>query len=534
MVLRFTLLTLFFTTFFCTSGLAQQSENMTLLGQWDDNSLPRYSDVWGYAANGREYALLGSRNFIHILDVTDPANITELHRLNVNPNSGSSWRDIKVAGTFAYCVTEATEGIQVIDLSGLPNSAFVVYDSRAAFTTCHNIWVDESVTPNKLYAFGTNAQSSGYIVMSLADPSRPTVLASKSLSTVGSGGGYIHDGYAVNDTLYANCGNRGMYVYDVSNPGNPLELGVLANYPERGYNHSVWRTPDGKRAIMCDENQNRGVKVVNVEDPLDMEVESVFRSTVSNPSSTASIAHNPYVISNTRVVLSYYDEGIQVWDFTDPTLPTRVGYYDTTPNTTTYTNGVWGVYPYLPSGRILGSDMNNGLFVVELDQALPVVYESWTAASDGKHARLDWTVAEERDNAGWVVEHSTATSGRFAELGWVDAGQTTNTFFHEDPGPGTHYYRLRQRDVDGTEHLSEVRTVAFMGDERRAQTFPNPVRSGGAVTFRGLLEDTAWEVVDLAGRQVQSGVGRGSVLTGPGGVYFVRVGGVVVDRVVVF
>ncbi|MEM9930882.1 MAG: choice-of-anchor B family protein, partial [Bacteroidota bacterium] len=161
---------------------AQTSYNMVSLGNWHDPDLElsrvRYNDVWGYAANGREYALLGSRGFVHVLDITDPTNITEIARLNDVTGSSSIWRDIKVHGDYAYMVTEAAEGLQVIDLTDLPNSASVIYQTTAEFSTCHNIFIDESVSPAKLYAFGTNtgAQRDGYIVYSLADPEEPTLL----------------------------------------------------------------------------------------------------------------------------------------------------------------------------------------------------------------------------------------------------------------------------------------------------------------------------------------------------------------------
>ncbi len=34
------------------------------------------ANVWGYTANGREYALLGARNGLIIVDITDPDNPT--------------------------------------------------------------------------------------------------------------------------------------------------------------------------------------------------------------------------------------------------------------------------------------------------------------------------------------------------------------------------------------------------------------------------------------------------------------------------
>jgi hypothetical protein len=38
------------------------------------------------------------------------------------------------------------------------------------------------------------------------------------------------------------------------------------------------------------------------------------------------------------------------------------------PNSDNY-KGAWGVYPYLPSGRVLVSDMQTGLWVLDIDQA---------------------------------------------------------------------------------------------------------------------------------------------------------------------
>jgi len=218
----FHLTLLLFTT---TVLSAQNSDNMVLLGRWDVDTLPRYSDVWGYARDGREYALIGSRDYVHIIDVTDPTNPVELFHLNTFANSGSVWRDIKVLGDYAYCVTETSEGLQVIDLSGLPAAAPIVYQSDDDFVSCHNIYIDETASPPRLYAFGTDAGAAreGYLVFSLANPAVPTLLASVEIDNPDDPAvGYIHDGYARNDTLYANHGNNGFYVYDVADPASPV------------------------------------------------------------------------------------------------------------------------------------------------------------------------------------------------------------------------------------------------------------------------------------------------------------------------
>jgi choice-of-anchor B domain-containing protein len=533
------LLTFLF-AFLCQSPLlAQTSLNMTSLGNWHDATLPfnrvRYNDVWGYAANGREYALIGSREFVHILDVTDPNNITEIERLNDAPNSSSTWRDIKVYGNYAYCVTDiqANDGLQIIDLSNLPTSAEIIYRSTDEFEQCHNIFIDTTASPVRLYAFGTNsaAANEGYFAYSLADPTDPELIATVDLTDNGQ---YMHDAFVINDTMYGNSEGRGLYVYDVSDVTNPMELGVLSNYVEAGYNHSCWRSANGKYLAMCDETSNRGVKIVNVEDPMDMEVVGLFRSTLLAPN-LASLAHNPFYMGDSLVVLSYYGDGVQVWDVRDPTNPQRLAYYDTTPTGTGYSDGAWGAYPYLPSGNILVSDEITGLYVVRVNDfnSLPVEYLNWEAESDGKHSQLSWSTSEEADNLGWEVEHSVSR-GAFAPIDFVEAGDGTYAFTHEAPGEGLHYYRLRQRDYDGTESLSEVKTIFFAGGEDQVTAFPNPGRAGTDIRLRGLSPQANWTLSNLEGKRLFEG--QGQIIQGQflsAGIYFLETEGKIVSKIVV-
>jgi hypothetical protein len=62
--------------------------------------------------------------------------------------------------------------------------------------------------------------------------------------------------------------------------------------------------------------------------------------------------------------MSYYVDGTRILDISDPTNPVEVGYFDTSDLTGLY-DGNWGTYAYLPSGYIISSDRNNGLFIFE-------------------------------------------------------------------------------------------------------------------------------------------------------------------------
>ena len=76
------------------------------------------------------------------------------------------------------------------------------------------------------------------------------------------------------------------------------------------------------------------------------------------------IPHNTFVYGN-FLVTSYYRDGVVIHDATYPSNLIEVGNYDTAPSMSgDGFNGCWGVYPYLPSGLIIASDIEEGLFIL--------------------------------------------------------------------------------------------------------------------------------------------------------------------------
>ena len=60
-------------------------------------------------------------------------------------------------------------------------------------------------------------------------------------------------------------------------------------------------------------------------------------------------------------------------DISNPYSPLLIGYFDTfEPNHHNSYMGAWGVYPFLPSGNILLSDMQTGLYVFEVNYNNPL------------------------------------------------------------------------------------------------------------------------------------------------------------------
>jgi hypothetical protein len=86
-----------------------------------------------------------------------------------------------------------------------------------------------------------------------------------------------------------------------------------------------------------------------------------------------STDHNGYTIGD-RYYVSHYKRGLVIFDVTNPRALTEVGSFDTylSPSANSAgTDGAWGVYPFLPSGTLLVSDIENGLFLLRRNETLP-------------------------------------------------------------------------------------------------------------------------------------------------------------------
>lgn len=348
--------------------LPAQATQATLLGHWTDTTIVgsspydnRFNEVWSVAVNGHEYAIIGSTMGTHFIDVTDPTNPYQADFIPGKfQGAAVVHRDYKTYRHYIYGVCdEGNSSLQVMDFSTLPDSVRVAYDSNAILHGAHNISIDTARGVLYAWVFRSNTYGNGGMaVISLDDPENPSFI--KRFNNIEAFTfSHIHDGYVRNDTAYLDAGYDGFAVADFSDPANPVLLGTMINYANQGYNHSGWLTLDGHYYYMADETHGSPLKTVDVHDLSDIKVVDMYNAN----SSATQIAHNPILACN-YLYASYYYDGLQVFDVSDPTHAVRVYYYDTCilPDGDSYV-GAWGVNPFLPSGNILISDMQNGLFI---------------------------------------------------------------------------------------------------------------------------------------------------------------------------
>ena len=355
-------------------GLWAQEEGV-LLSNWQDTTLVAssahdntYNEVWGLAVNNLEIAVIGSTDGTHFINVTDPVNPEEIHFVKGGSVGRSIiHRDFHDYNGYLYAV--ADEGtfstLQVIDISMIPDTVVVVYDSKEYIRRSHNIFIDSSSA--LLYACFTNGDSVGFAglrVFDIEDPFAPKVVGSfNNISGLNLTG--LHDIYVDQGIAYLNAGNDGLGIVDFSDMDNPELLAALSTnqYPESGYNHAGWLSEDKKSYYLADETFGTRVKAMDVSSLPEIKT---FDLLSSGSGHSAEIPHN-LIVHGDYLYASYYFDGLQVFDISDTSSIERVLYYDTStiPHQRGIYRGAWGVYPFLPSGNILVSDMQNGLFVIE-------------------------------------------------------------------------------------------------------------------------------------------------------------------------
>jgi len=441
---------------------AQIAENISLWSSWHDNSLPSsgglvYNDLWGYVdGSGNEYAILGSLQKVHFIDVSNPSSPVEV--ATIIPGASSIWRDFKTYGNYAYGVADqGSEGLLVMDLSNLPASASLVRQVND-FNRAHNIFID--VSNGRLYAAGSDTRNKGLWIYDIAsDPSEPKLLGSPTLNNYGGPtDSYVHDLYVEDNIAYCSHGYSGFYYYNILNPELPYAInGDNTN----GYNHSSWMIPGGQYIVYAQEVP-KGMPMVIIDLDDDMSTVASFKEPLLAPNHMDNTPHNPFVKGN-LIYTSYYEDGVQVFDISNINNPVRVAYYDTEPNNTSYsgTNNNWGIYPFLPSGSIIASDTEYGLFVLQLQSsALPVEWLSVAAVPEDKGVSIQWATAAETNNDFFVVEKSL-DGKQFEQIGIVPGAGNAQTvrqynLLDKTPGKGLNYYRIKQQDFDGNAAYSDL------------------------------------------------------------------------------
>jgi choice-of-anchor B domain-containing protein len=350
------------------------ADNVTLLSWLTSEDLTgqlqQANDIWGYTSpSGREYAIVGLFGGTAFVEVTDPENPQVVKFIS---GPGSVWRDIAVYREYAYVVNETGGGIQILDMRKIDKGKVRKRGTVTAggLATTHNISINEA--SGYAYLSGANLANGGLIAFDLADPVEPK-LASGSWSFF-----YVHDAQIVTYTRGANAGREiafafaaesGVQIVDVTDKNDMFTVATV-RYPGLEYCHSGWVSRKKRFLFVNDELDELHVAD---EDPENATTQTYIVNirklrqarhvkTVSN--GVTSIDHNT-MTSGSLLLAANYQSGLRVFDAARPKKPREIGYFDTYPEADDLAfAGAWGIFADFPSGIVVVSDINRGLFVL--------------------------------------------------------------------------------------------------------------------------------------------------------------------------
>ena len=448
--------------------------NVTLLGRLNPrapSTRQSYEGIWGYASAGREYALLTHSQGLSIVEVTDPANPVEIQFI---PSAGGRiHRDIDtyldpVSGkTYAYFGGQEGANLYSIDLSYLPGTipaSGIVDLGRTNWT--HTLQVADGL----LFVNSAGSSLGCQIFDTQANPANPPLLAQ---SWSGSGRN-CHDSFTRDNILYSADGSstrwRIVDIAGIRGGSTPTLLGETA-VKSGMYAHSTWLSDDSQYMYAFEESNIEDINVFDVSDPANPVNVKTFQW--SGDATGNSSVHNGQVKGDLLHV-AYYEAGFRVFDISDPANPVEVGMYETwrdpdgdgtfDKSITGNYLGAWNVYTALPSGYVLVSDTQSGLFVFQIGgdpgptTSAPGAPSNLTATADGRTTiNLTWTAPTNTggaDISGYRIEWSADGNAPWTVL---VASRPATSYSHTGLTAGTtRHYRVSAINSAGTGASSNV------------------------------------------------------------------------------
>ncbi|MCM5529673.1 DUF11 domain-containing protein [Parasegetibacter sp. NRK P23] len=124
---------------------------------------------------------------------------------------------------------------------------------------------------------------------------------------------------------------------------------------------------------------------------------------------------------------------------------------------------------------------------------LPVQWVSFNAKARGNDVELTWQTGTEVNTDAYEVQHSNNAINWYA-IGNVKAAGNSGTarnyrFLHTGANAGTHYYRLLQKDNDGSSQFSKTLYLRISDDAPTITIMGNPVVNG-QLKFRSTSKTT--------------------------------------------
>ena len=158
----------------------------------------------------------------------------------------------------------------------------------------------------------------------------------------------------------------------------------------------------------------------------------------------------------------------------------------------------------LGNARIAFITVDIGAYESTLPSVLPVSFGKFSATLQSNRVKLDWNTFSETNNEVFIVYRS-ADGKNYTEIAQQHSkGSQANTYvaYDNSPANGVNYYRLKQRDLDGTITELGDDAVNFSLAAEEIKAWPNPADRFVKVSFP-VDKYQFIKLVDLTGKKLQ-------------------------------
>jgi choice-of-anchor B domain-containing protein len=368
----------------CTNGFADiypcQGVDLLSFVPLADLGDIQTAGIWGWTdpATRREYALIALASRASFVDITDPGRPRIVGYLPAHTDLVTTNREINVYRDHAFVVADGAgpHGIQIFDLTRLRSARggpvrFTETAWYGEVGRVHTLFINQET--GFAYANGSDRCAGGLHMVDVRVPRKPRFAG--CFSDAGTGTPYIHDVQCVlyhgPDSRFTGreiclaSNPRGLQIIDVTDKSAP-RLVAQATYPNFGFIHQGWLTEDHHYFLMddeFDEAQNASRTTTHLWDVSDLTAPRRFATYTA---ATRATDHNQFVRGG-FVYQGNYRAGLRILDLArvGEGVLTETAFFDTVPESDEVGfQGVWGSYPFFPSGNIAVSSMDRGLFVL--------------------------------------------------------------------------------------------------------------------------------------------------------------------------
>lgn len=119
---------------------------------------------------------------------------------------------------------------------------------------------------------------------------------------------------------------------------------------------------------------------------------------------------------------------------------------------------------------------------------IPVELAQFSVSNSGSSATLRWVTASEQNNVGFRVQHKGPSGTVFEDVGFVEGQRTSSkpreyTYSVRNLDVGTHQFRLKQVDQDGSTYLSDPVSIVLESGLELFEPRPHPATDYTKVLF---------------------------------------------------